>query len=164
MKTNIPLMVRFSNATTVALTSLTKGVLAFVVILFLIQLAILALLFVLLRKKQAVRKIDTERGIEFRNLAQTSAPNNNQDQDREAAPPLRAVPPTAEYGAGPVRGPRPQPPPRTPGESFTRQQTFGRDYSSGGREPRFGGDVFQSYNSNNNVDYGRRGNRFAHGT
>ncbi|KUI71988.1 hypothetical protein VM1G_11788 [Cytospora mali] len=123
MNSENPVMVRSSIATTVvssstpedaqikALNSLTKGVLAFVVILFLIQLAILAMLFVLLRKTRAVRNIDAERGIEFRRLAQPSAPSNNQDQDREAAPPLRAVPPTAEYGAGPAKGPRPQPPP-----------------------------------------------------
>lgn len=51
----------------------------------------------------------------------------------------------------------------TPSRTFTRQQTFGRDYSSGGRESRFGGDTHQSHNSNQNVNYGRRGNRFAHG-
>ncbi|ROV92219.1 hypothetical protein VPNG_09670 [Cytospora leucostoma] len=49
------------------------------------------------------------------------------------------------------------------GRTNSGQQMYGKDYSAGGREPRFAADVHQSHNSNNNVDYGRRGNRFAHG-
>lgn len=194
MTSATPAIIRISNATMDAgssttgdphvetLESLTKGVLALMIISTLIQLATLILMFPVLRKKKTTGEPDPERGIELQDRTANSSTARPRVQERENGGPssnnhanratasegwtiqgLRAPSPTAHTDPYVNAQSRWQEQQARPSGS-RGQQTYGRDYSNGGRESRFAADTHQSHNSNNNVNYGRKGNRFAHGT
>lgn len=155
-----------------AMASLTKGIMAVIVILTLFQLATLVVLFSLLRKN-AARRIDEEQGIELRDrsmsipsssqvqanrydcvLGGSRAPQSGanpfvQLQERETGGPYQTKIGDYVESCDSIQGPRPLSPAynanvqsqahpsRTPVGTFTRQQTYGTDYSSGGRPISF---------------------------
>ena len=175
------------------LVSLTKGILALDVILTLILLAILVLLFPLLRKKQATQHDDSERGIELQdrpsnppqNPPQNPAPQVQEpeypepswgghaneyyadclaQQDGWKAQPLVGAPSSRHHMTSDLNKQSRSREQQTRPSGGRGYQTYGADYSKGGRESRFNTDANQSNNSNSQVNYGRKGNRFAHGT
>lgn len=127
------------------------------------------------------RSADPERGLELDNVPR-AAPADTRPRGLPSSPleypvaptPAQArAPPVAAYKAytpGERHGEAdayfyPQPPTKKPtytADSGLGAQTHGADYYTQRREARHGSDGHRT--NTNDADYGRRGNRFAHGT
>ncbi|KAK2595713.1 hypothetical protein N8I77_013738 [Diaporthe amygdali] len=167
------------------LTLRVNVVLAFVVIMAVTHWLLGVLLFTLWWEQSSRRTPDLERGLELQNISR-EVPRSSHPPGRSTAPPVAASPsesrgrPVAAYSHGGENedyynieiSPEPRavrdhahmqhesirsPP------AVVRQQTYGADYSTQPRENRFHGGDFNRTNTND-ANYGKRGNRFAHGT
>lgn len=164
----------------------TNIVLAVVIMIVVSQAFLGIFLCMIWRKNQPSRQTtDLERGLELGNVSR-NIPRSTQPQAPPIPSPIAPTPYEARgrpvaaytrdavddaYSPGPSSRdvPRPQMAPRDITRGISHQQTFGTDYSKSRRENRFDvGDRGLGYTNGrtntNDADYGKKGNRFAHGT
>lgn len=163
-----------------------NAALALAIILLMAQIIMAIFLFkVWLNARESRREAaDSERGLELqptsRGICASSVPEDDntvprQPQNTHVAAPVGPSSsqargrPVAAYDRGGVHGEadsyyNPSPISRKPtytADSGLGQQTHGADYTQQRRQGRFE----DGHNTNrNNADYGRKGNKFAHGT